>query len=75
MFAQARAGVPVVPADLRPGDLVFHQNTYQAGLSHAGIYIGGGRFIHAANASTGVIISDLWDGYWGSRFYTARRVS
>jgi cell wall-associated NlpC family hydrolase len=75
MFAQARAGVPVVPADLRPGDLVFHQNTYQAGLSHAGIYIGGGRFIHAANASTGVIISDLWDGYWGSRFYTARRLS
>ncbi|MCL6636055.1 MAG: C40 family peptidase, partial [Peptococcaceae bacterium] len=66
--------VYVDPKNLQPGDLVFFQNTYQWGLSHAGIYIGNGKFIHAENESTGVTISDMWDGYWGPRFYTARRV-
>jgi cell wall-associated NlpC family hydrolase len=65
-----------VPSDqLQPGDLVFQQNTYQWGLSHGGIYIGNGQFIHASTPGTGVIVSDLWDGYWGQRYYTARRIS
>jgi cell wall-associated NlpC family hydrolase len=65
-----------VPSDqLQPGDLVFQQNTYQWGLSHAGIYIGNGQFIHAATPGSGVVISNLWDSYWGPRYYTARRIS
>lgn len=65
-----------VPADqLQPGDLVFQQNTYRWGLSHAGIYIGNGKFIHASTPGSGVIISDLWDSYWGPRYYSARRVT
>lgn len=71
---QASSGSYVDPDNLQPGDLVFQQNTYQWGLSHAGIYIGNGKFINAANESTGVIVSDLWDSYWGPRFYTARRI-
>lgn len=71
---QAVSGVYVDPGNLQPGDLVFFQNTYMWGLSHAGIYIGNGQFIHAANESTGVIISNMWDGYWGPRYYTARRI-
>ncbi|MFO7270671.1 MAG: C40 family peptidase [Sphaerobacter thermophilus] len=74
MDAQVASGVPVDPKDLHPGDLVFQQNTYQWGLSHAGIYIGDGKFIHASMPGVGVTISDLWDGYWGPRFYAARRV-
>jgi len=72
--AQAVSGVYVDPDHLQPGDLVFFQNTYKWGLSHVGIYIGNGRFIHAENYATGVTISDLWGGYYGPRYYTARRV-
>ncbi len=72
--AQAVSGVYVDPSNLQPGDLVFFQNTYTWGLSHNGIYIGNGQFIHSSNETTGVIISNLWDGYWGPRFYTARRL-
>ncbi len=72
--AQAVSGVYVDPDHLQPGDLVFFQNTYTWGLSHVGIYIGNGRFIHAENYATGVTISDLWGGYYGPRYYTARRV-
>lgn len=72
--AQALSGVYVDPAQLQPGDLVFFQNTYKWGLSHVGIYIGNGRFIHAESYATGVTISGVWDGYYGPRYYTARRV-
>lgn len=72
--AQAVSGVYVDPDHLQPGDLVFFQNTYKWGLSHVGIYIGQGRFIHAESYGTGVTISDLWGDYYGPRYYTARRV-
>ncbi|GBD19635.1 Gamma-DL-glutamyl hydrolase [bacterium HR28] len=72
--AQAVSGVYVDPEHLQPGDLVFFQNTYKWGLSHVGIYLGNGRFIHAENYATGVTISDLWGDYYGPRYYTARRV-
>ena len=72
---QATSGTYVDAKNLQPGDLVFFQNTYQWGLSHAGIYIGNGQFISAENESTGVAVANMWDSYWGSRFYTARRIS
>jgi len=71
---QAVSGQYVDPSNLMPGDLVFFQNTYTWGLSHVGIYIGGGQFVHAGSERTGVTISEMWDDYWGSRYYTARRV-
>lgn len=57
------------------GDLVFFQNTYQAGLSHVGIYIGDGRFIHAENEGTGVTISSLYSDYYGPRYWGATRLA
>lgn len=71
---QAVSGEYVDPSNLSPGDLVFFQNTYTWGLSHSGIYIGGSEFVHAGSERTGVTISNMWDDYWGSRYYTARRV-
>ena len=72
---QTTQGIYVSPDQLQPGDLVYFQNTYKWGLSHGGIYIGGGQFVHASNETTGVIISNVWDSYWGPRYYTARRVN
>ncbi len=57
-----------------PGDLVYFQGTYRAGISHTGIYIGNGEFIHAANESTGVIVSSLFSDYYSSHYYGAFRV-
>ncbi len=71
---QASSGSYVSPENLQPGDLVFQQNTYKWGLSHVGIYIGGGQMVNAQSERVGVAIADIWDSYWGQRYYTARRV-
>jgi uncharacterized protein YgiM (DUF1202 family) len=73
-WTQVSAGTPVSKANLQPGDLVFFQNTYTAGLSHVGLYIGNGQFIHAQNEETGVVISDLNSSYYGPRWYGAVRL-
>jgi cell wall-associated NlpC family hydrolase len=70
---QLASGPRVSPEDLQPGDVLVFANTYRAGLSHAGIYVGDGKFIHAADERHGVVVSDLWDGYWGPRFVGASR--
>ncbi|MGG0669551.1 NlpC/P60 family protein [Lederbergia citrisecunda] len=49
-----------------PGDLVFFENTYREGISHAGIYIGDGKFIHAGTKK--VEISTIDSVYWKDKF-------
>lgn len=73
-WTQVAAGTAVSKSNLQPGDLVFFQNTYTAGLSHVGIYIGNGQFVHAQNESTGVVVSDLNSSYYGPRWYGAVRI-
>ena len=67
-------GTPVPANQLQPGDLVFFVNTYMRGLSHGGIYIGNGRFIHAVDERSGVRIDYLWREYYSTRYYGARRM-
>lgn len=57
-----------------PGDLVFFQNTYKPGLSHDGIYIGDGLMVHAANESTGVLVSSFYSDYYAPRYWGACRL-
>lgn len=73
MWGMFQSGSPVSQDQLRPGDVVFFVNTYQAGLSHVGIYIGGGQFVNAQSESTGVIVASMSNPYWASRYYGARR--
>ena len=57
---------------LRSGDLVvFFQNDV---ATHAGIYVGEGRFVHAPNHGGRVRLDHLDDRYWKQRFRGARRV-
>jgi cell wall-associated NlpC family hydrolase len=62
-------GTPVSRDELQPGDLV-----YFSGLSHMGMYIGGGNFIHAPHTGDVVKISSLSDDYYARNWVGARRV-
>lgn len=54
-----------------PGDLIYFKHTYKPGISHMGIYLGNGEFIHAG--SNGVEISKVEYDYWQKHFVTFKR--
>jgi cell wall-associated NlpC family hydrolase len=67
--SQYSYGVPVPQDQLAPGDLVFFD-----GLGHAGIYIGGGQFVHAPHTGDVVKISSIYDSWYASTWVGARRL-
>lgn len=70
---QSGFGTQVSKSDLQQGDLVFF-NTTGSGVSHVGIYIGDGQFIHASSGQKKVITSSLSEGYYEQRYVNATRV-
>jgi peptidoglycan DL-endopeptidase CwlO len=72
---QYRYGTAVTTGKEEPGDLVFF-NTEGWSASHVGIYLGDGRFIHAASGEkrNGIIISSLDSPYYRARYLGARRL-
>jgi cell wall-associated NlpC family hydrolase len=60
--------------ELEVGDLVFFANTYMPGISHVGIYIGGGQMITAPSEGQRVSVMAVFDGYWGAHYAGAGRV-
>lgn len=53
------------------GDLVFFKDTYTSGISHLGIYLGGGNFIHAGGDR--VQITSVSNPYWSKHFAGYKR--
>lgn len=69
---QAQVGTPISENNLLPGDLVFFDT--EGGISHVGIYIGGGKFV--SEAGQNLRIDNIHNPYyWASRYVTARQVS
>ena len=54
----------ITDEEIQPGDLLFFNTV--GGISHVGIYLGAGKFIHSASDGprTGVIISSIQESYW-----------
>ena len=57
-----------------PGDLVFFNTTGEK-YSHAGIYVGQGRFVHAPSAGGTVRLDYITAPYWAAKFTEARRIA
>jgi cell wall-associated NlpC family hydrolase len=65
-------GPRIAPGQLAPADLVFFGD--EGAISHVGIYVGEGRFVHAPSTG-GTVRLDRLDGAWWRDHYTgARRV-
>jgi cell wall-associated NlpC family hydrolase len=58
---------------MEPGDLVFFHTHGKRRISHVGIYISDGRFIHSPASGKSVEISSLDQSYWAKRFVGAKR--
>lgn len=71
--SQVSDGIAVNKSSLQLGDIIcFSGSSSSKKVSHVGIYIGGGRFIHSANSRKGVITSSVdGDGYF---YVCARRI-
>jgi cell wall-associated NlpC family hydrolase len=71
--SQIGEGSSVSRKNLKQGDLVFF-NTDGSSVSHVGIYVGDGEFIHASSGSHKVTVSNLGQSYYNSAYVGARRI-
>jgi cell wall-associated NlpC family hydrolase len=68
---QYQMGKAVEKSDLQEGDLIFF-NT-RGPITHVGMYLGNGVFVHAANPRAGVTVSSLNTAYYQKTYAGARR--
>jgi cell wall-associated NlpC family hydrolase len=75
-WSQSKQGKPVKLSELQKGDLLFFLTDKKRGIpvTHVGIYLGNGEFIHAASRKKGIIISPITHGKYRKCFVSARRV-
>lgn len=70
---QSKNGKAVSQSELQEGDVIcFANSSGSKKIGHVGLYIGDGKFIHAANSRKGVIISNVTGA--GFYFVCARRI-
>jgi cell wall-associated NlpC family hydrolase len=73
--AQSQVGTPVSKSNLQPGDLIFLEGTYKAGVSHVGIYLGDGLYISNSNEKSDLRIDSLNKTYTKTHYWGAKRVN
>ena len=72
-WKQAEVGKKVSRKHLKKGDLVFFNDKHNSKVSHVGIYLGHGKFIHASRFHKRIVISPLRE--YGRFFKWGRRLS
>jgi uncharacterized protein YgiM (DUF1202 family) len=72
--AQMKMGMAVNKEELLSGDLVFFRTLNSHKINHVGIYLGNGDFIHASSGAGVVKVSNMNNGYYKYKFYSARRL-
>ncbi len=70
--SQFNTGMQIARAQMKTGDLVFF-HIHGKRISHVGIYLGEGRFIHSPTTGQRVRIDRLDEQYWARRFAGAKR--
>lgn len=70
--AQRNALTTVSMSELQPADLVFFGSG--GSISHVGIYVGNGNFIHSPHTGSSVKYDNLWSGNYNRRFVCGGRV-
>ncbi|WAT29408.1 C40 family peptidase [Pseudomonas sp. GXZC] len=58
---------------LKPGDAVFFKANGRGQVSHVGLYIGDGKFIHSPRTGQRIRIDSLSNSYWNKNYTTAKR--
>ncbi len=69
---QYQIGKPLPRPDLAEGDLVFFDITGRNRISHVGIYVGDGKFVHAPGRGKTIRMDSLSNSYYASRYKGAR---
>ena len=67
-------GSYVSRSELARGDLVFFAISGGGRISHVGMYIGNGNFLHSSSGRAGVRIDSMHDSFWVRTYVTARRI-
>lgn len=72
--AMHRSTAATIPRNaLKPGDAVFFSGNGRGQVSHVGLYIGEGKFIHSPRTGKTVRIDSLSNNYWNRNYTTAKR--
>ncbi len=71
---QAKVGQYIRANELQKGDLIFFDSKKSSEVSHVGIYLSRGNFIHASSSKDQVTISNLNSNYYSKHFKWGRRV-
>ncbi|MCQ4323262.1 NlpC/P60 family protein [Stutzerimonas stutzeri] len=70
----AMRGATIRRNDLKAGDLLFFATSGGRRVSHAAIYVGEGRFVHAPSTGGTVRLDSLSNSYWQQNYLSAKRV-